>query len=174
MEPAQPPSTWRLSEAGRAAAVLLAERLTGLGIGAICSSDEPKAAETGSVVAERLGLTLRQVPGLREHAREGAGLAPTTAAFEAAVARMLAMPSSRVFGEETADEAHVRFTAALAELMTEQDADVAVVSHGTVISLYVARANDLEPFALWCRLGLPSMVITDWPSGRSLELVEQI
>jgi len=39
--------------------------------------------------------------------------------------------------------------------------DVIVVSHGTVISLYVAAHAGVDGLALWKRLGLPSFVVLD-------------
>jgi broad specificity phosphatase PhoE len=44
------------------------------------------------------------------------------------------------------------------------DENVAVVVHGTVITLFVARYAEVEPFGFWKRLGLPSFcVLTSIP-----------
>jgi len=36
---------------------------------------------------------------------------------------------------------------------------VTIVAHGTVISLLIARYNDLDPYALWRSLGLPTLCV---------------
>jgi broad specificity phosphatase PhoE len=89
---------------------------------------------------------------------------PAAVAFEAAVARFFAHPAELLLGRETADEAHARFAGAVAAVMGRHRGEtVAVVAHGTVITLFVARATGQEPFALWKRLGLPSFVVLAWP-----------
>ena len=55
-----------LNETGRRQAAELAERLVGKGISAIHTSDLLRASETARVVADRLGLTVDEDPGLRE------------------------------------------------------------------------------------------------------------
>jgi broad specificity phosphatase PhoE len=80
-----------------------------------------------------------------------------------------------VFGSETADQAHQRFTRAVAGVLKRRpDQNVAVVAHGTVISLYIARAAGLDPFPFWKRLGLPAFVVTSWPKFSLLSVVESV
>ena len=55
-----------LNETGRAQAVALATTLEGTELDAIYSSDLARARETARVVADRLGLPVRQLPELRE------------------------------------------------------------------------------------------------------------
>jgi broad specificity phosphatase PhoE len=55
-----------LNATGRAQAGQLAETLTGARLEAVYSSDLRRAAETGTIVGERLGLPVNQEPGLRE------------------------------------------------------------------------------------------------------------
>jgi len=52
--------------------------------------------------------------------------------------------------------------------------NVVVFTHGTVLSLYVARATGIEPFALWKRLGLPSFVVLTLPQCKIIRVVEKI
>ncbi|MGH9203207.1 MAG: phosphoglycerate mutase family protein [Vicinamibacterales bacterium] len=51
---------------------------------------------------------------------------------------------------------------------------VAIVTHGTVMALYVARAAALDPFPLWKRLGTPAFVVLSLPERRILTVVEHI
>lgn len=55
-----------LSEAGRAQAEALAERLGALGLRGLVASDLRRARETAEILAARLGLALELHPGLRE------------------------------------------------------------------------------------------------------------
>jgi broad specificity phosphatase PhoE len=65
-----------------------------------------------------------------------------------------------VWGNETAEQAGERFSGALHEILERYpDENVAVVAHGTVITLFVARHAAVEPFVFWKRLGLPSFCV---------------
>ena len=69
IDEARPPPEWRLSEAGRAAAGALAERLAPYAPVAAGASPEPKALETGEIVAARFGLPVAADAGFAEHHR---------------------------------------------------------------------------------------------------------
>jgi broad specificity phosphatase PhoE len=159
--PDAPPQTWRLSDDGRRRAAQLAEKLRGHDPIIVVTSDEPKAAETGEIIAARLGVPVKGAPGLHEHER---GVVPfqSVDVFHTRVERLFAEPSSVVYGIETADDAHARFTAAVTAVLAAHPAGtVAIASHGTVISLLVARANGLDPFPLWKSLDLPSFLVLE-------------
>jgi hypothetical protein len=38
---------------------------------------------------------------------------------------------------------------------------VAIVTHGTVLSIFTARHNPIDPFALWQQLSLPAFLVLD-------------
>jgi broad specificity phosphatase PhoE len=52
--------------------------------------------------------------------------------------------------------------------------NIAIVAHGTVISLLVAAANGLDGFELWRRLGLPSALLVEWPGLKRVRVLEQV
>jgi len=172
IDPAVPAPEWRLGEEGRRRCEPLARRLASYRPGVVVASEEPKAAETGEIVARRLDVPFATAPGLHEHERRGVGFLET-AAFEAAVERIFARPDDLVFGEETARQAHDRFAAAIGRVLTDHPSgDVVVVAHGTVISLFVARHAAVAPFDLWRRLGLPSFVVLAVPGFGLVTVVE--
>lgn len=72
-----------------------------------------------------------------------------------------ARPTEQVFGAESARDALIRFTAEVEGLLSEADGTVAVISHGRVMSLYVASCARLDAFEVWQRLTLPSLVVLD-------------
>lgn len=150
---------WPLSTEGRAGAATLAENLAAYEPSQVVSSAEPKAAQTAAIIAARLGVPVEIVPGLHEHDRRGVGLLGRKA-FEAAVARFFARPTELVLGRETAEEASQRFWQAVTGVIARAEAgrDILVVTHGTVLSLFAARAASLDPFPLWRGLRLPDAV----------------
>jgi broad specificity phosphatase PhoE len=123
----------------------------------------PRALATARQVGERLGVPVRTVAGLHEHDRRDTGLLGD-AEFERAISELFARPDDLVFGRETAAAALARFDTAVAGVLAAapRDDDVLVVSHGTVIALYVAARSGTDGRALWKRLGLPSF---EWGSA---------
>ncbi len=159
-----PAADWTLSETGRQRSKLLAEKLKKYQPLAMYSSREFKAIETAEIVCQRLGLTSQPLDGLQEHDRRGAGFVER-AMFEQHMRRFFANPDGVVFGNESAHRARQRFMQATLPLLNENpDKNVAVVSHGTVITLFVSHLLSLEPFELWSSLSLPSFLVLDVPS----------
>ena len=182
IEPAVLSHRWRLGEEGRRRCATLAERLTPHAPVAVVASTEPKAAETGEIVAGRLGLPFEAIAGLRENDRTGLGYLGD-AEYEARFARFFAEPTALVVGRETAAGAGARFAGAVEGVVARyasreadpwRDGSLVVVAHGTVISLFVARHTGAEPFPLWRRLGLPSFVVLAVPDLALLETVERV
>jgi broad specificity phosphatase PhoE len=169
---------WTLSEAGRAACEPLALALAPWRPEALIASEEPKAAETARLAAERLGVPWRMAPGLHEHDREGGPFFADEVAYAAAVEELFTRPDEPVYGRETASEALRRFSSALdAALADYAGKRVAVVAHGTVIALYVASLWGLsarEGYDLWRRLGLPSLVVARAPGLTEPLVVERV
>lgn len=172
--PGVPPEKWSLSEKGRSLCAPLADRLAAHQPAAIVSSEEPKAAETAQLVAERLGIPWRTAPGLHEHDR---GNVPhmRSGEFISMVELFFRKPAELVLGRETADAARERFEAAVREVMAGQPrGNVAVVSHGTVIALMLGALGRRSPFEIWRAMGLPSYVTLDDNTNRLLERVDRV
>ena len=163
MEPGVDPNRWRLSERGRRRSVLLGEELGRYGPGVLVSSEEPKAAETARVAARGLGVEHATAPGLHEHDRLNAPFLGDEA-FRRTARHFFDRPGELVWGNETAEGALARFEGAVGAVLDARDEDVVVVvAHGTVISLFIAKYNDVEPYELWRRLGLPSLCVLTVP-----------
>lgn len=169
-----PANAWSLSEEGQLDAERLAGALSVYNPAVIVTSVEPKAQETGQIIATRLGRTLETTAGLHEHARATAGWLGAEE-FERAIASLFASPDQLVFGEETADQARERFTQAVhATLKRHAQGNVTIVAHGTVISLFVAAQTGRDGYSLWRRLGLPSYVVLTLPDFTVFESVERL
>ncbi len=160
LDPAVPSRQWRLAEIGRKQSLQLARRLSEYAPDVIVASVEPKAAETGRIVAEQLGLPLETAPNLHEHERTTVPFHPSGQAFRAEVRHFFEKPDELVFGEETADRAHERFATAVDAVLTAHPGQtVAIVAHGTVITLYVAHLQNLEPYPFWRQFELADFVV---------------
>jgi len=135
------------------------------------SSEEPKAMETAEIAAERLGIGRSVYPGLHEHDRTGVPFL-SDEDFGRAARDSFETPDQLVWGNETAEEAGSRFDGAVRRVLEEQEKEViTIVAHGTGISLLIARYNDLDAYALWRSLGLPSFCVL---SAEDLQLRENI
>lgn len=192
IDPALPARRWPLSDRGRAQAAALAEEMRSLAPGRVVASREPKAAETGRVLARAWACPFALADGLQEHDREGVAYLPE-ATFRAEVARFFAEPQRRVLGRESAREAADRFAAAVDAVLAAGGAapgavdasldggrrsagadaeDVAViVAHGTVISLFLADRCGVDGFATWSALALPAYAVVAVAASGAMRLV---
>lgn len=165
-------SEWHLSSEGRRRCAALADRLTEYGLGAVVSSQEPKAVETGQIIAETLELPFETAIGLHEHERGVVRDLGSPEDFRAQVARLFEHPGELVLGYETADEAHARFVRAVNSVLARWPAtSLAIVSHGTVMTLFIARAAGLDPVPFWKSLALPCFAVLSLPDLDLLEMV---
>ena len=171
----RPAREWRLSDEGRRRCQLLTERLADQKVMRVVASQEPKASETGRLVAGQLGVPFETAPGLHEHERRTVGPAASQEEFRAQVVKALENPSDLVLGEETAGEAHRRFAAAVADVISRySEGNLAIVSHGTVMALFVARAAGLDAVAFWRQLGLPGYVVLSLPDYQLVDAAHDL
>ena len=162
----RPAREWKLSPDGRLRARLLSERIRSYPVDVLFSSVEPKAVETAQILAAACDVELHVVEGLQEHDRSNVPYL-TRPEFESAVREFFRQPDTLVFGRETANQAYERFSGAITSLLAvHKYQDVAIVAHGTVISLYVSRLTGTSGFGFWEKLGLPSFVVIDIGAAR--------
>ncbi len=160
-----PAREWKLSDEGRVRAQRLAKQLSCYQPEGIVSSVEPKAIETADIVANSLRLVYQVMDGLHEHDRSKT-LYLSSDEFQSTICEFFEKPDMLVFGSETANQSHERFSQALHSVLNSQkDKTIVVVTHGTVISLFVSRLIGVSDFLLWRELGLPSFVVIDMQSN---------
>lgn len=170
-----PASQWGLSTVGRRRCEALAERLSEHEPAVVVTSEEPKAIETGRIIADILDLPLGMEPGLHEHERGAVRYLDDREHFQAQVTRFFEHPGELVFGHETADRAYARFAAAVARILDEHPVgNLAIVTHGTVMTLFIARANRLAPLPFWKSLGLPSFAVLSLPGFDLLQVIRDV
>ncbi|MGB3716022.1 MAG: histidine phosphatase family protein [Candidatus Promineifilaceae bacterium] len=154
----RPANQWRLSDLGKERARGLSPILAQYNPTTLFSSDEPKAIETATIAAEVLNVTNVIVEDLHEHERINVGWT-NEEQFEFQVSEFFARQDELVFGEETAVQARSRFNNAVRNLLLYHPEDtVAVVSHGSVMTLFVSSWNEVDPFQFWHSLEMPSVV----------------
>jgi broad specificity phosphatase PhoE len=159
--PEVPSARWVLSEEGCLRCDWLTDQLVAQGVSRLYSSLEPKTLETAALVAVRSGLVLEPRPNLHENDRTGLGFR-TQDELEQCIREFFDQPDKLIIGKETATSALRRFTESINIILSEGPRrDVAIVTHGTVLSLFVAHHNTIGPFDLWMCLGLPSYVVLD-------------
>lgn len=157
IDPDIPPPQWGLCPEGRDAVAALAEKLIPFGARAAISSPEPKALQTAEIIGQRLGLAVEVEHGLHEHKRSHVSFG-TEEDFRQRIAQVFADPKSPAPGGESAEQACERLTAALARHTTRP---LVAVTHGTVLSLYVAKLLGLDAHDLWRNLRTPDAFVLD-------------
>lgn len=174
VEPRVPPSRWRLSEEGRRQSAVLAGRLKDYGLERVLTSEEPKAAETAEILAGRLDLGSTVASGLHEHDRTGAPFG-NQRDFESAARRFFENPRYLVWGNETAEQAHTRFADGVRAVLEKRPkGNLAIVTHGTVITLFLTQHDDIDAYEFWYRLGLPSFYSLSLPDFGLQDVVFEV
>jgi broad specificity phosphatase PhoE len=164
IDPALPAREWRLSADGRLLAQQLAPQIASHNPTRIITSVENKAIATGQIIAETLDIPWQTAPNLHEHERRSTPYFASKADFETAVARFFAQPDQLVFGDETANQAFERFDTAVRQLIAQHPTDIlAIVAHGTVLTLFLAHYNQFAPFPFWQKIKLPDYFVVAWP-----------
>ena len=132
----------------------------------IITSHEQKAIQTGQIIAEALDLPRTTAPGLQEHDRTGAPYFENVTDFHHAIQQLFLQPDELIFGTETATQTHTRFTHAIHTLLAQYPTDtLAIVSHGTVLTLFLTYHNPhLGPIPFWQQLKLPDLVVVSIPT----------
>jgi broad specificity phosphatase PhoE len=140
IDPAVPVPDWPLSALGRARVERFAANPVLAGVSAIYSSAERKAVDTGTIVADKLGLPLVTVEAMHENDRSATGFLPPER-FEAVADRFFAEPETSVLGWERAVDAQARIVACVRDVLAQDasEGDILLAGHGGVGALLLAH-----------------------------------
>jgi broad specificity phosphatase PhoE len=155
IDPSLPPPKWNLHPEGRIAVGALAEALAPFAPNGIVSSAEPKALQTAEIIAGRTELEVEVDPDLGEHRRPSFAFGAEEEFF-ARMSAIFAHPSMAAPGDERADQARDRLVATLARHTARP---LVAVTHGTVLSLVLARGLGLDAHDLWRSLRTPEAFV---------------
>ncbi len=161
-EPGVSPHQWALTDEGRARCAALAQQLLPYRVACIASSDEQKAVATARLLAAHLQLTspLTIEPDFGETRRSTAPYFDNPDAFRAAIQAAMNDPGQVVFGEEAFADARTRFVSALQRLMEAHFGEtIAVVTHGTIMSLMLGHFAGVDTFETWQALQMPAYAL---------------
>ncbi|MDQ7026424.1 MAG: histidine phosphatase family protein [Anaerolineae bacterium] len=155
---------WQLTEEGRKRCQTLAEALRPYAIDRIITSEEAKAYLTGQLIADVLEIDCETAPNLHETRRETVPYFENIADFRAAVQAAMLQPDKMLFGEEAFTGALNRFSQQIDSLLEQYPDDrLAIVTHGTVMSLYLAHLSGQNVVTLWNSLDMPAYAVLSLP-----------
>lgn len=170
VDPSKSSELWKLSDEGRAQAQKLADVLAPCNVSIVISSTEPKAIETAQILATALNIETQSFPDLHEHDRSNVPHM-RSGEFISHVELFFRRPDERVLGRESAGEALERFERGIeAVLKMHPEQNIAIVSHGTVIALFIEKHSDRNGFQVWREMSLPSFAVFDLPQTRLAEI----
>lgn len=166
-----PAREWSLSAEGKQRSHVLADKLADFQPGIIAASTEPKAIETAQIIAQKFNKPVEIFAGLNEHDRSNFGFVQEKKFLETLEA-FFATPDKLVMGLETATEAFKRFQQAVENIIAKTpDGDVMIVSHGTVMTLFIASCTNQAAFQFWRQLEQPMAIALPLPELNSLEII---
>ncbi len=174
VDPDTPSDQWGLSDEGRARCQALIEPLRAYHPDVIIASTEPKAMETAEILGIAFGLSAGALEGLREHDRSNVPHL-NTREFISYVELFFRRSSQTVLGMESAAQALRRFSSAVNEAIElHPQGNLLLVTHGTVLALYLESHSDHSGFALWRRMSLPSYAVMELPGKQVIEVVDRL
>lgn len=136
IDPEVPVPQWGLSELGRERALRTAQSPWLTKIGRVISSDEVKAVETASILAEAAGCKVEIAEHMGENDRSATGFLPPPE-FEKAADWFFAHPQESFKGWERAIDAQARIVSAVEAVLADHDPRMPTlfVGHGGVGTL---------------------------------------
>ena len=160
-----------LSDEGRTRAGRLAEALEQYQLKIIGSSVEPKARETAEILCQTLGVDIVVIDRLHEHERSSISFRSKDD-FQIPLRELFEKPDEIIFGDEAATQALERFKGSVEMLMDLYTGkQMAIVSHGTVISLFTSWLSGVDGYLLWKDLGMPAIVVLDMINKKLLKTI---
>jgi broad specificity phosphatase PhoE len=175
VEPSQASETWQVSDEGIIRSQAVAQKLKAYNIECLISSPHDKAIQTAKAISEELGIDYRIQDGLEEHHRTSESFQDSRDAFLTVIKRLFEHPNVLIYGDESANTALARFQSAVDTCLADnQDISLGLVTHGTVLALFVAKFNDVEVFDFWQSLQMPIAIIMSLPDFRLQGIIQAV
>jgi broad specificity phosphatase PhoE len=145
VDPSRQAHEWAISDQGRAQVHALTEAPFWKNVVAIYSSNQAKAIEPARTIGQHYGIPVTSMPGLAEVQR-GTEIYHSTGDYNTILSKFFSSPDFSVQGWEQAASALTRFQQAISEILANHPAQsVAIVSHGTILTLYTAMLQGQSP-----------------------------
>ncbi len=157
---------WSLSEKGRREAGILARQDFWRKVTMVLSSPEPKARQTARPAVRRWGIPFKVADCLHELRRPR-----LIRNYQQVIARFFSNPEQSIAGMETASQAAERITRCLKELVAAHPGQtMAVVSHGLVLTLFLAQRDNRWPTVSEGRAGpFTGLITVDTNTGHPIK-----
>jgi len=167
------PSQWKLGEKGRSQSLKFSAFLkNNFDLDPVMySSKEDKAFETAQILGETLSLEHKTLEELGEINRAAGPILDEDSLIEVSK-KLFQKPSENVLGNESANSALQRFERGVQEILKDPlEEERLVVTHGTVLSLFLEKYNkEMPAFEFWQKFSCPSYVVVNLPDFKILEL----
>jgi broad specificity phosphatase PhoE len=174
VDPTKSSELWPLSDEGREQAKALAAKIREYQPAVVVSSEEAKANETAQILAKELQIAHETAADLHEHDRSNVPHM-RSGEFISHVEVFFRRPEERVLGRESATQALGRIENAIDDILAKHaDGNIAIVSHGTVIALFVEAHSDRKGFAVWREMSLPSFAVFELPEMELLDVRDRL
>jgi broad specificity phosphatase PhoE len=166
----QPDDGRPLSASGRAAADVLAERLSSRPIAAIYSSPSRRSVDTVAPLAARLSMSVTLMPDLRERELPQVRVDD----FEAQIRNAWERPDEAVLAGESNRQAQARALDVLRAVAGQHAGrHVCAATHGNLLALMLNGLNPVFGYDFWRRLTFPDAYRLDF-DGATLSNVERV
>ena len=159
---------WHLSDSGRASCTPLAEALRPYKPDLLITSEEPKARETGQLVADALQIPYSSAPNFHEHDRKGVLFIPQET-WHTTVKTFFAHPNDLIFGNETANQARLRFTRAVEKTVQTHPHKTIAHRHTRHCHLFIHRPKNPNKWLRPLATIRPAILCGIRPTGLQLE-----
>lgn len=153
-------SEWRLSDEAFQTCTDLAQGLQEFNLNCLVTSSEFKAKETGRLIADILKIPCKEVENLHEHERKNVSFMDNKT-FQKTIQNFFARPDELMFGQETARQAFQRFDKAVKNVLQIHSEPIGIVTHASVLSLFIAHYNALDAYTFWQQLKMPDKIVTN-------------
>ena len=166
---------WTLTEEGQKLCKSLAEELRDYDISRIYSSQETKAYLTGKIVADVLKIPCEKASNLEETHRKTVPYFDSLQEFKESIRTAMKSPDDLLFGEETFADARKRLSAQIDSLLEKHPGQtLAIVTHATVLSVYLGHILGRDPVEIWNTMGMPAYIVLSLPEKNLLKIVNRL
>lgn len=166
--PDQPAGSWRLGAEGRAQVSDLVITIALHRPDLIATSTEPKAIDTGGIIAAELHLECSIVVGFHEQGGDSVPFIDDPDEFRKTVKRHFELADRAILGSESSDVAARRIRTAL-DLVSMRFPEARlplIVSHGRVMAAFLGDLTGQDPCDIWKELTFPDLIRVDLTARR--------
>lgn len=174
-EPSLSQRDWGLSEKGKGRCVHLAEQLRPYRLQQIFASSEVKARQTAEHTAAELQIPWTTREGFEEQGGRDAPWIEEFQEFLDRVKRLLMFPTELIHGSETGVQTGERFSAAVQGLLQDvPEGNLGIVTHGRVLTLFLAQHTAIDPVSFWRSLAMPYFILLMYDGDTLLTKIPEI